>query len=188
MYETLDEITIGKFIDVYLGNYGVLVKSGFHNNEELQKKAAALIYEYSGIVKGKRQLVELYRKDEILCLQAKIVLLETCLKIIAIAGGKTEAIDSLRMLGYIVNEQNVESKLKQVIGKFQFQLEMASLAESEEIDDKGVQVNRSHFTKEMAMVMKYNKFTFSLQGVSAAMYAHWLRDMVDYFNFRENAK
>lgn len=189
IYETLDEIPISKFIDVYLGNYTGMVTDGNHSNVDLKKKATELIYEYSVIVKGKRQMVELYHKDEKLCLQGKICLLESCMKVVALGGCKKIAIDALEMLGYAVAEDKVEMKMRQILGKFQFQLEV-QLKEDADGKEKDVEkVDKSYFTKEMAMVMKHNKFTFNPQEVSAAMYAYWLKDMIDYYNMmNRNAK
>lgn len=189
IYEVLDDIPLYRFIDVYLGNYNGLVKNGKHDDAELKKKAMELIYEYSVIVKGKRQMVELYHKDEVLCLQGKICLLESCLKVVALGGSKRIAIDTLEILGYTVAEDKVEMKIRQILGKFQFQLRVQQKEESEGKEKDTEKVNRAYFTKEMAMVMKHNKFTFNPYEVSAAMYAHWLKDMIDYFNImNRNAK
>lgn len=189
IYETLDVIPINRFVDMYLGNYSVLVISGCHSNEELEKKAAELIYDYSMIVKGKRQMVELYHKDEILCLQGKICLLQACANLLALDGNKGMVMDALIMLGYDANENNAEMKARQVLGKLQFQLDMHQKEGLTDEEKSTEQADRGYFTKEMAMVMKYNKFTFNAQEVSAAMYAYWLKDMIDYFNtMNKNAK
>lgn len=182
IYETLDVIPVGKFINVYLGDYSALVIRGKHSDIELKRKAVNLMYEYSMIVKGKQQMVELYRKDELLSLQAKICLLQSCVNLMAIGDRKDLAIEALGMMGYNVTEDNVEVKVRQVLGKLQFQFDIQQREADDERKNGGDAVDRAYFTKEMAMVMKHNKFTFNVQDVSASMYAYWLKDMIDYFN------
>lgn len=185
IYKSLDEIPIGRFIDVYLGDFKALTAGGAaHDMDELKNKATELIYEYAGIVKGQRQLLELQEKDDVLNLRAKVYLLRMSISLSEVNGSGQAANDALKLLGYSVNDLTLAiDKAKRVLGGLEFRLDALENTinnEQPEVD----KIDRAYFTREIAMVMKHNKFTFNPQEVTAAMYAYWVKDMIDYYNLK----
>ncbi len=185
IYKSLDEIPIGRFIDVYMGDFKALTTGGTtHDMDELKNKATELIYEYAGIVKGQRQLLALQEKDDVLNLRAKVYLLRMSISLSEVNGSGQAANDALKLLGYSVDDQTLSvDKAKRVLGGLEFRLDALENTINNE-QTEGDKIDRAYFTREMAMVMKHNKFTFNPQEVTAAMYAYWVKDMIDYYNLK----
>lgn len=72
-YKDLDQISVGKFIEVFCGNLNALVVNGSHKQDDLSYAAKQMINEYLSIIGGKVLLAEISRKNEIINLRIKSI-------------------------------------------------------------------------------------------------------------------
>lgn len=177
MYMDLGELTLARFIDIFLGDVDKVVKDGTSEHTESDRMAAAekLCNDYMVIVGGKSVLSVIARRGELLKLQMR----ETCLNAarrLAVMGEWDGAMEIMGNLGYRVKPEQLMGKIKSVQASGRYR--MAKLQDGMK-EKEGVRMDREYFTRERVSVMSHTKMYIDEHTFTAKEYAYMVKMMCD---------
>lgn len=173
MIYTLDTITLGRFIDVYLGDTNKAVE-GEHTEEEKRLATEKMCYEYMEIVGGKSVLSVISKRNETL----KIAMRATCLReceTLANVGDLDSALRILNTFGYRVkkDKEAILNKVKSILSSDSYKLAKMQGNESENT------INRDSFIKERVAIMSHLKMHIDENVFKAKEYAYLVKQVND---------
>lgn len=172
MVYCLDDITLGRFIEVYLGDIDKAVE-GEHTKEEKQEAAERMCAEYMMIVGGKSVASMLVKRNSAL----KIEMRGTCLKVceqLAKMGQVGDACEIMATMGYKVNPGDVLRKIESIRASDAYQLDRMKREEGDP-----VKPSREQFIKERVAVMAHLKMHIDEQVFKAKEYAYLVKQVSD---------
>lgn len=173
MKYSLDTISLGRFIDVYLGDYSKSVE-GDYSEAEQRENAEKMCNEYSMIIGGRRMMALLARRNTALKLQMRL----SCLaagKALANAGFMEDARDVLASMGYKVacHKEALLRKIDSLESSDSYQLQRMT----KEDNKRGEAVTREHFTRERVFLMSHLKMYIDEEVFKAKEYAYLLKQV-----------
>ena len=180
VYNDLDEITLSRFIDVYLGDVSKVVKEGECGKGEQREAAARLCAKYLSIVGGRSLLAQISRRDGMLRVQMRLSCLEACRRL-AGAGDWEGAREVMGALGYrfgSVERERMMKKMDSVEASDRYRLDKLRAAE-EQKEKNAVKADRDYFTRERVAVMAHMKMHIDPDVFKAGEYAWMVRRMCD---------
>lgn len=186
-YKDLDQISVGKFIEVFCGNLDALVVNGSHRQDDLSYAAKQMINEYMSIIGGKVLLAEISRKNEIINLRIKIDCMEACLNLIKINDWK-HVCDMLSAFGYTVDvndKEKINQRISSISANCKYRYDKLTSVNSAST----AVMDRDYFTRERVMVMGHFKMHIDKDVFTAKEYAFLVKRMcddIDSMNRRSN--
>ena len=184
-YTDLNDITLSRFIDIYLGDTAKTVREGASGEASCgeaarQEAAARLCMEYLSIVGGKSLMAQISRRNEMLSLQMRMACLDACRRL-AKAGCQDDARGIMATLGYRFGageHERMMKKLDSLEATFRYRFDKLRSAAGRE--EKGAKtVDRDYFTRERVAVMAHMKRHIDPDAFTAAEYAWMVRRMCD---------
>lgn len=174
MVYTLEDIKLGRFIDVYLGDIDKAV-DGVYKERVKQEAAERMCQEYMMIVGGKSVASMLVKRNNVLKIEMRRTCLETC-KMLASAGDIGAACEVMASMGYKVakNREAVLKKIESAMASDAYQLERMKQGEGEH-----EKPSREHFIKERVAVMGHLKMHIDEQVFTAKEYAYLVKQVSD---------
>ena len=180
VYNDLNEITLSRFIEVYLGDVSKTVKEGECSEREQREAAARLCALYLSIVGGRSLLAQISRRDEMLRSQMRLSCLEACRRL-SEAGDWAGVRGVMGALGYTFGEgerERMMRKLDSVEASAKYRLDKLRAAE-EQAGKNAVKADRDYFTRERVAVMAHMKMHIDPDVFKAGEYAWMVRRMCD---------
>ena len=181
----MNEITLSRFIDIYLGDTAKTVREGASveascGEAERQEAAARLCMQYLSIVGGKSLMAQISRRNEMLSLQMRMACLDACRRL-AKAGCGDDAQGIMAMLGYRFGAGEHERMMKKLDSLEAYsKYRMDKLRAAMEQAGKDAQpADRAYFTRERVAVMQHMKMHIDPGTFTAAEYAWMVRRMCD---------
>lgn len=178
IYTDLNKIPLQRFIDVFCGDFRVLIINGNHEDAELESAAQKMIYEYMSIVGGRQVLAEIAKKNEQINLGMKIECMLACENLIKI--GRYEDVRLvLEELGYRIREdepEKMKTRVTSILGSSRLRLDMIK-GQPAKVVDKGF--DKGSFVKERVMVMQHYKMHIDPTVFTAGEYAYMVKGMCD---------
>ena len=183
-YHTLDTISMADFERLYFGDISVVSKNGTGSEDELKAAATEIIQKYIQIISGESAAAELSKRNTILKLEMRIVVLQAA-KSLADARMYEDACKVLAALGYRLKPENKEAisrKIDGVLASDTYRLETAKKqAEKENTND----IDHDYFVKERVQVMRWAKMRISPDDITAIEYAYLIKAMCDEYKQQE---
>ena len=176
----MNEITLSRFIDVYLGDVSKAVKEGKCGKAEQREAAARLCARYLSIVGGRSLLAQISRRDEMLRAQMRLSCLEACRRLSA-CGDWAGVRQVMGALGYTFapgERERMMKKLDSVEASAKYRLDKLRAAE-EQSGKNAVKADRDYFTRERVAVMAHMKMHIDPDVFKAGEYAWMVRRMCD---------
>lgn len=178
VYESLGEMTLGRFIDLFLGDTDKAVKEGTCGGREKREAAERLCAAYLSIVGGRSALAQLSRRDAMLRAQMRLACLDACRKL-ASMGDWEGVCRVLGAMGYRFKPGDREGMMRKV--------ESVSASEGYKLEkmraqapaDGGAKMDRAYFTRERVAVMGHVKMYIDPEVFTAEEYAWMVRRMCD---------
>ena len=184
-YHTLDTISMADFERLYFGDISVVSKNGTGSEDELKAAATEIIQKYIQIISGESAAAELSKRNTILKLEMRIVVLQAA-KSLADARMYEDACKVLAALGYRLKPENKEAisrKIDGVLASDTYRLETAKKqSEKENTND----IDHDYFVKERVQVMRWAKMRISPDDITAIEYAYLIKAMCDEYKQQEN--
>lgn len=184
-YTDLNDITLSRFIDIYLGDTAKTVREGASGKEscmEAKRKEAAarLCAQYLSIVGGRAVMAQISRRNEMLSLQMRMACLDACRRL-AKAGGWDDVLEVMAALGYRFGAGEHERMIKKLDSLEAYsKYRMDKLRAAMEQAGKDAQpADRAYFTRERVAVMQHMKMHIDPGTFTAAEYAWMVRRMCD---------
>ena len=183
-YHTLDTISMADFERLYFGDISVVSKNGTGSEDELKAAATEIIQKYIQIISGESAAAELSKRNTILKLEMRIVVLQAA-KSLADARMFEDACKVMAALGYQLEPENKEAisrKIDGVLASDTYRLETAKKqAEKENTND----IDHDYFVKERVQVMRWAKMRISPDDITAIEYAYLIKAMCDEYKQQE---
>ena len=183
-YHTLDTISMADFERLYFGDISVVSKNGTGSEDELKAAATEIIQKYIQIISGESAAAELSKRNTILKLEMRIVVLQAA-KSLADARMYEDACKVLAALGYRLEPENKEAisrKIDGVLASDTYRLETAKKqAEKEDTNE----IDHDYFVKERVQVMRWAKMRISPDDITAIEYAYLIKAMCDEYKQQE---
>lgn len=175
MIYTLDDITLGRFIDVYLGDFSK-ASDGEASEEELKEAAVKMVQEYLEITGGASVQAMLCRRNEVLKMNMRSTCMGVC-RMLALEGRLKEACEVLKSMGYSVKEDKnlILRKVETVLSTDAYRMKKMEQAE----EGHKEMPTRDTFTKERVMVMAQMKMHIDENVFKAKEYAYLVRRVMD---------
>ena len=183
-YHTLDTISMADFERLYFGDISVVSKNGTGSEDELKAAATEIIQKYIQIISGESAAAELSKRNTILKLEMRIVVLQAA-KSLADARMYEDACKVMAALGYRLKPENKEAisrKIDGVLASDTYRLETAKKqSEKENTND----IDHDYFVKERVQVMRWAKMRISPDDITAIEYAYLIKAMCDEYKQQE---
>lgn len=183
MYTSCDDIPLNLFIDVYCGDVKKLLISGNADEYILQLQRAKLISEYSLIIGGKSALYEIKKQAELIDYNTKINIFTMCLNLLKLDSFEnvSEILSKIKIK--VKDKEDAINKCNSNLAECKLRLDMLKRKINTE---SKVEINKSYFTKEMAIVMAHYKMVINPKEVTASIYGNWIRLMLDEIKDKQN--
>lgn len=178
IYTDLNEIPLQRFIDVFFGEYGALVKNGDHSQEELSEVANRLISEYMVIIGGRQVASEVSRQNDILNISAKIECMLACKNLIKI-DRFPEVAAILSIYGYRIQPENVDQIINRVESILSNSLFRLNSNKENSLSNKTKSTDRESFVKERVVLMQHYKMHINPMVFTAAEYAYMVKGLCE---------
>lgn len=176
----MNDISLSRFIEVYLGDVSKAVKEGECSKREQREAASRLCARYLSIVGGRSLLAQISRKDEMLRTQMRLSCLEACRRLSA--SGDWDGVRSVMgALGYTFGEgerERMMRKVDSVEASAKYRLDKLRAAEEQQ-GKNAVKADRDYFTRERVAVMAHMKMHIDPDVFTAGEYAWMVRRMCD---------
>ena len=183
-YHTLDTISMADFERLYFGDISVVSKNGTGSEDELKAAATEIIQKYIQIISGESAAAELSKRNTILKLEMRIVVLQAA-KSLADARMYEDACKVMAALGYRLKPESKEAisrKIDGVLASDTYRLETAKKqAEKENTNE----IDHDYFVKERVQVMRWAKMRISPDDITAIEYAYLIKAMCDEYKQQE---
>lgn len=183
-YHTLDTISMADFERLYFGDISVVSKNGTGSEDELKAAATEIIQKYIQIISGESAAAELSKRNTILKLEMRIVVLQAA-KSLADARMYEDACKVMSALGYRLKPESKEAisrKIDGVLASDTYRLETAKKqAEKEDTNE----IDHDYFVKERVQVMRWAKMRISPDEIKAIEYAYLIKAMCDEYKQQE---
>lgn len=183
-YHTLDTISMADFERLYFGDISVVSKNGTGSEDELKAAATEIIQKYIQIISGESAAAELSKRNTILKLEMRIVVLQAA-KSLADARMYEDACKVMAALGYRLKPESKEAisrKIDGVLASDTYRLETAKKqTEKEDVND----IDHDYFVKERVQVMRWAKMRISPDEIKAIEYAYLIKAMCDEYKQQE---
>lgn len=183
-YHTLDTISMADFERLYFGDISVVSKNGTGSEDELKAAATEIIQKYIQIISGESAAAELSKRNTILKLEMRIVVLQAA-KSLADARMYEDACKVMSALGYRLNPESKEAisrKIDGVLAADTYRLDTAKKqAEKENVNE----IDHDYFVKERVQVMRWAKMRISPDEITAIEYAYLIKAMCDEYKQQE---
>lgn len=189
-YKDLDEIKLGRFVEVFLGNVEMVVKPGSkekHSHKEMEEAAERLCCKYLEITGGKTMQARLTRRNEMLKLEMRLAALDACKKLVVL--GNWEGVSSvLGKMGYSIpagDRESLKRKVESLMATCGYRLEKLCATEAE-IAKNAKGVTRDELTKERVAIMARMKMHIDPEVYTALEYAYLVRRVCEEIEKVEN--
>lgn len=189
-YRDLDEIKLGRFVEVFLGNVEMVVKPGSkkkHSHKEMEEAAERLCCKYLEITGGKTMQARLTRRNEMLKLEMRLAALDACKKLVVL--GNWEGVSSvLGKMGYSIpagDRESLKRKVESLMATCGYRLEKLCATEAE-IAKNAKGVTRDELTKERVAIMARMKMHIDPEVFSTKEYAFMVRRVCEEIEKVEN--
>lgn len=183
-YHTLDTISMADFERLYFGDISVVSKNGTGSEDELKAAATEIIQKYIQIISGESAAAELSKRNTILKLEMRIVVLQAA-KSLADARMYEDACKVMSALGYRLKPESkdaISRKIDGVLASDTYRLETAKKqAEKEDTNE----IDHDYFVKERVQVMRWAKMRISPDEIKAIEYAYLIKAMCDEYKQQE---
>ena len=172
------------FERLYFGDISVVSKNGTGSEDELKAAATEIIQKYIQIISGESAAAELSKRNTILKLEMRIVVLQAA-KSLADARMYEDACKVMSALGYRLKPESKEAisrKIDGVLASDTYRLETAKKqAEKEDTNE----IDHDYFVKERVQVMRWAKMRISPDEIKAIEYAYLIKAMCDEYKQQE---
>lgn len=176
IYNSLNEIPMTRFMDVYSGNLQSLIKSGEHSDSELKEVSERLIHEYISIIGGANIEAEINKRRSICNLMRNIRCMELCEGYMSL-GEIGVVCEVLSNLGYKYSpdqKEKIIQRIQSLKANSQFNLDRAKPDTSNKESEP---VNLDYFFDECVALETHFKMQIDLNAMSAKKYAFYIKRM-----------
>jgi predicted nuclease with RNAse H fold len=197
-HSSTSTLSLAKFIDIYCdGNLRHLIISGEPTAFELVEAWETILTEYAEAVSTAESKHQVKLQAQILLLKAKIMLVDTALKVLGEQYSKTAAAELLK-LGYRVTEQNLQKDIRAVSDRSKSlivqlrekQLEVEKWAKAIDKKSKTQTKTKLDFDKDIVALSKYQGYRIDKNETTvseyANIYSHFLEHVKAQNGSREN--
>lgn len=170
LYDRLDVIPMGRFIDMACGDVHAL---GDAPEDVLEETARKLRHEYYAIVNERAAKADVVKGDRMLKLKMKMCCLGHA-EWLASMGEREDAAELMDSIGYGCTAETVDARVKSARAELAFYAERLKGDDGNDSRPRDAATMREGYVRERAFLMTYHKMYIDVNTMTAGEYANIL--------------